>query len=608
MNTETWIIFGLLAVTVGLFLSDRIRLDLVALLALLALVLTRILTPAEALAGFGDPLLLTIAGLFVVGAGLLQTGVADAVGQRLKLIAGNTERRVIVVTMVLVALFSAVMSSTGTVAVFLPVVVSLAAGIGLSRARLLIPLAYASLLGGMLTLIGTPPNLVVSEALVTAGLQPFTFFDFTPVGVVMLLIGIAFMSLLGPRLLPDRDPPTRVTLNGDDDLVARYQLPGSLSRLRVRVASPLVGRTLADVGLRARYQVNVVEVRPARRKRGVPPVEQARPDTVLRADDLLTVKGEPHNVQRMVREQLLGIVPDADEHGELLSRDLGVAEVLLTPRSRLIGRTLRDARFLDTYHVIVLSILRLGVRIPGPTSQVELRFGDTLLVQGTWEQIAALESERDDVVVVGETSRRTGIPYDLRRGPWAIGIMLGMLGLITIANWPTVTAVLLAALLMILTGCISMEQVYRRMNWESLVLIAGMLPMATALDKSGGMTLLAGGLTATLGTFGPLAVLAGLFALTALFSQFISNTATAVLMAPIALQAAIDLAVAPQPMLIAVAMAASTAFITPIASPVNTLVLGPGGYRFGDFVRVGLPLLLLLLVAVLIVVPFFFPF
>jgi len=207
MNTETWIIFGLLTVTVVLFLSDRIRLDLVALLALLSLVLTRMLTPAEALAGFGDPLLLTIAGLFVVGAGLLQTGVADAVGQRLKLIAGNTERRVIVVTMLLVALFSAVMSSTGTVAVFLPVVVSLAAGIGLSRARLLIPLAYASLLGGMLTLIGTPPNLVVSEALVTAGLQPFTFFDFTPVGVVMLLIGIAFMSFLGPRLLPDRDPP-----------------------------------------------------------------------------------------------------------------------------------------------------------------------------------------------------------------------------------------------------------------------------------------------------------------------------------------------------------------------------------------------------------------
>ncbi|HMQ29651.1 MAG TPA: SLC13 family permease [Chloroflexaceae bacterium] len=606
MTPETLIVFGILAATVALFLSDRLRLDVVALLALLALTLSGILTPAEALAGFGDPLVLTIAGLFVVGAAIFQTGVGDALGRRLTSIAGTSEPRAIAATMLLVALLSTVMSSTGTVAVFLPVVTALARSTGLSRARLLIPLAYAALLGGMVTLIASPPNLVASEALRAAGYEPFGFFSFTPSGLIMVLLGVGYMALLGRRLLPahDHEAPAVARVEDAADLVARYQLPGQLFRLRVRSGSPLAGRTLADNNLRAEARLNVVAIQRAHAGQVAPP----DPGAMVGVGDVLTVKGTSEDVQRAAQTLVLGVQPESTQDGEELAGELGVAEVLLTPRSRLLGHSLRAARFRDLYQVIVLAILRHGEPVAGPTSQATLRFGDTLLVQGTWAQIAGLRAERNDFVVLGEPRGHEGVRYDPRRGALVIAIMLAMLALITFELLPTATAVLLAAVAIVLTGCLTMEDAYRAMSWESVVLIAGMLPMATALEKTGGMELLAGGLTASLGPLGPLAVLAGLFMLTSLFGLFISNTATAVLMAPIALQAAAALAVSPYPMLMTVAIAASTAFATPIASPVNTLVVGPGGYRFRDFVVVGMPLQLLLLAASVLAIPLLFPF
>lgn len=606
MTQETLIVFGILAATVALFLSDRLRLDIVALLSLLALTLSGVLTPAEALAGFGDPLVLTIAGLFIVGAGLFQSGAADALGRRLTSIAGTSEARAITATMLLVALLSTVMSSTGTVAVFLPVVTALARSTGLSRARLFMPLAYAALLGGMVTLIATPPNLVVSEALQNAGHAPFGFFSFTPVGLVMVFIGVAYMALVGRRLLPahGREAPVAEPVEDAADLVERYRLPGQIFRLRVRSGSPLVGRTLADNNLRAEARLNVVAIQRAPAGQ----IEHPDPGAVVSEGDVLTVKGTSEDVQRAAQALALGVQPESTKLGEDLAGELGVAEVLLTPRSRLIGYSLRETRFRDLYQVIVLGILRQGEPVPGPTSQAKLRFGDTLLVQGTWEQIAGLRAERNDFVVLGEPRGPEGVRYDPRRGPLVIAILIAMLALISFEVLPTVTAVLLAAVAMVLTGCLTMEDAYRSMSWESVVLIAGMLPMATALEKTGGMELIASGLTTSLGAMGPLAVLAGLFLLTSLFGLFISNTATAVLMAPIAVQAAMTLGVAPQPMLMTVAIAASTAFSTPIASPVNTLVVGPGGYRFRDFVVVGVPLQFLLMAASVLVIPLLFPF
>lgn len=611
MAFDMLIVFILLLVTILLFISDRLRLDLVALLAVLALMLSGILTPGEALAGFSDPIVLTIAGLFIVGTGLFQTGVADVIGQGLTRLAGSGELRLLVMVMVVVALLSAFLSSTGTVAILLPVVVSLATRAQISPAKLLIPLAYASLIGGMLTLIGTPPNIVVNNQLLAVGLEPFGFFVFAPVGIVMLVLGVAYMVVVGRHLLPAgehlaqrRDGIVNTTV----DLMRLYRLPGKLFRVRVLPSSPLVGQTVAQAHLRDRYHVNVLARLP------VHAVHQAGdtswivlPVTVLHENDVLQVKGTIEHVADMAREQLLEVLLAEERVEGVVSDDMGIVEVLLTPRSRLIGQSLHAARFRDTYNVTVLAILRLGTPLVGPTSREELRFGDTLLVLGTWEQIGVLLEERRDVVVVGQPPALVTTHYNPRRAPVAAGIMLAMLVLFTLNVLPTVTAVLLAAVAMVLTRCLTMEDVYRTMNWESVVLIAGMLPMATALEKTGGMQVIATGLTTSLGVAGPLAVMAGLFALTSLSSQVISNTATTVLMAPIALQAATSLGIAPHALLMAVAVAASTAFATPVASPVNTLVLGPGGYRFSDFIKVGVPLQVLLMIASLLVLPLIFP-
>lgn len=605
-------VFGVLTLTVILFASDRLRLDVVALLALLALLLGGILTPAEALAGFSDPIVLIIAGLFIVGAGLFQTGVADALGQRLMRFAGAGEARLIAAIMLIVALLSAFLSSTGTVAVFLPVAVSLARRAGVSPAKILLPLAYASLIGGMLTLIGTPPNIVVSNQLQAAGLAPFGFFSFTPIGVVMLAIGIGYMIAVGRHVLPVRTHLSAASGNGKPPidpatLLALYDLPGKLARVQIEPSSPLVGQTLAQASLRTRYRVNVVDVEPHTLQGVTVAPRMASSDVTLQPMDVLLVKGAAEDVARLAQEQHMRVLATGVNPDDLITEETGIVELVLTPRSQLIGKSLREARFQDTYQVLALAILRLGAPLDAPTSRVELRFGDTLLVQGTWDRIASLLDERDDFVVVGEVRRPPPARARTRRAPIALAVMLGMLLLISFDVLPMVTAVLLAAIAMVLTGCVSMEEGYRAINWESVVLIAGMLPMATALDKTGGLQLMASGLTATVGALGPLALMAGLFVLTALFSQFISNTATTVLMAPIALQAAAELSVSPYPLLITVAIAASTAFATPIASPVNTLVLGPGDYRFNDFVRVGTPLLVLALIVSLLVVPVVFP-
>jgi di/tricarboxylate transporter len=554
--------------------------------------------------------------LFVVGGGLFQSGVADALGHWLSRVAGKNEVRLMVVVMAVVAVLSAFMSSTGTVAILLPVVVSMAREANISPSRLLIPLAFASLLGGMLTLIGTPPNIVVSNQLVSEGLEPFGFFDFTPVGLMMLVIGILFMVFVGRHLLPNRPRRLSTPTSADEeetlslvDLAEVYRLPGNLFRLRLRRHSPLVGQTLAEANLRARYQVNVLEIQSWPDQAALPgPVRPAGPDTILEAHDILYVQGTAEKVTGLAREENLGIRPVEEFGGRFASQELGLAEVLLPPRSRLIGQTLQEARFRDKYEVIVLAIMRLDKPLQTDLATTRLHFGDTLLVQGTWQKLNLLHHERQDFVVVGQPREMAEALRPTERAPVALAIMLGMLALMTFNLIPTVTAVLLAAAAMVLTGCLTMEDVYQTMNWESVILIAGMLPMATALQKTGGMQLMAEGLTAGLGSLGPYAVMIGLFVLTSAFSQFISNTATTVLIAPIAFQIAASLGVAPSAFLMAVAVAASTAFATPIASPVNTLVLEPGGYRFADYFKVGLPLQALMMLATAFFLPLLFPF
>ena len=631
MTASIALVYGILLGTILLFVSERLRLDVVALMALLGLTITGILTPEEALAGFADPVVLMIAALFVVGDGLFQTGVARAMGRLPAKLAGDSEVRLIVVIMILVALLSGVMSSTGTVAVMLPVVMGLAWARDISPSKLLIPLSVASLLGGMLTLIGTAPNIVVSQHLESLGREGFGMFAFTPVGLAMVVAGVAFMALVGRRFLPDRPSPSRPAASADaptlSDLADDWELALTLFRVRIDPGSALVGSTLGDAELPARFGVTVTEILEGsqeerkRRPRRVPTLPKrsgagggdegvvvpALATTTLAAGQVLVLQGSPDGVHRMVAR--LGVrLLDEGVEGDPTAPDTGMAEILLAPRARLLGRTLKEIRFRDRYQLGVVGIKRLGNLIPGDIRDVPLRFGDTLLVTGPWEKIRLLERERRDFIVAMAPREMPDALAPLKRAPVAVAIMLGMMALLTLGVVPAVTAVLLAAVAMVLTGCVTVEDAYRSVNWESVVLIAGILPMATALEKTGGMDWLVEVMSGVMEGAGPLLLLAAIFILTSALSQVISNTATAVLLAPIASSLALGIGARPEPFLMTLAVAASTAFATPVASPVNTLVLGPGGYRFGDFFKVGVLLQLLVLAVTVVLVPLLFPF
>lgn len=609
MTGDILLVLGLLLATILLFASDRLRMDIVAILVLLALMMSGLLAPKEALAGFGDPLVVLIAGLFVIGEGLFRTGVAFAIGNWLLGVAGNSETRLLVLLMLVVAGLSAFMSNTGAVAVFIPVALNLSTKANVPANRLLMPMAFAGSLGGMLTLIGTPPNLVVSNLLSREGMTPFNFFSFTPVGLLILVATIVFIVLIGRLLLPKDGGPKgnaqdRLSL---EDLISAYGVKDQLFRLCIESDSPLVGQTLGQVQLRTRFDVIVIGLE--RQSRGKPVVMPALIQTEYSAGDIIYLAGTEQRVAELLRT-LAGMrrLTFEAQQKQIVAQELGLAEVLLTPRSRLVGQTIKDAHFRERYGLSVLGILRMGQPMRGDFLATRLDFGDSLLVGGGWRHIDLLQAEQTDFSVLTIPREMDEVAPYRERAPWALAIVAGMLGLMTFDILPSVTAVLLAGLAMVLARCVTMEEAYKSINWQSIILIAGMLPMATALNKTGALELIVTGLVESLGTLGPLALMAGLFVLTSVFSQFISNTATAVLVAPIALGAATSMELSPYPFLMAVALAASTAFSTPMASPVNTLVLGPGGYRFNDFVKMGVPLQLLAMALTLLVVPLIFPF
>lgn len=623
MTFDMLLAVGILAFAILFFVTDWLRVDVVALIVVVTLMLAGLLTPAEAIAGFSNPIVLTIAALFVIGGAVLQTGLSATIGNQVLRIAGTNPTKLIITVMLTVALMSAFMSSTGTVAVLLPAVVSLAHSARISPSKLLIPLAYASLLGGALTLIGTPPNLVVSDLLRENGFEPFQFFDFTLVGGLLLVSGIAFMALMGRRLLPERVVLRDLArVETPKDIVNRYALPDNLFWLRVRQASDLIGKTVAESDFGRRFNVNIIELKRKPEGRTMVQVGEARlvwqdtrvrgikpdVDTIFQPNDLVLVQGAPDDVAHLAAHWNLGVQvaqPDADK--SLMNQEVGLAEVLLPPESLLIGRTLVDAQFGSKFRLSVLGIRRPGVSEPLNLKTTPLRFGDILLVQGAWENILALRKQPQDFVVMGQPEALLG-PAQRSKAPFAALILAGMLVVMIFDILPLTTASMLAGLLMILTGCLSIDEAYRYIDWKSIVLIAGMLPMSTMLERVGLVQVLAQNLTSLLGLYGPIAVLAGLFLGTALVTQLLSNTATSVLLAPLAMAAAQNLGVQPQAFLMAVGVAASMAFVTPVASPVNTLVMGAGNYRFGDYARVGLPMLLISTLVAILVLPLLWPF
>ena len=628
MTPDMLLTLAILVIAIVLFVTEWVRLDVVALGVMVALMLTGLVTTAQGLAGFANPTVISIGALFIVGGAVFQTGLAAMLGDSILRLAGGSETRLLLVLMVSIAVMSAFISSTGVVALMLPAIVSLAASLKVNTSKLLIPLAYSALLGGALTLIGTPPNLLASETLRAAGYAPFDFFSFTPLGVVLLAAGVLFMLTIGRRLLPDRKPEqTFQKASTPGELFTLYRLPDNLFRLRVQDQSPLIGKKLGECGLRDQFGVNIISLRHATPSNGRPlpltlplpllPLQDhdedlyhPTPETVFQADDLLLVQGSADAVSKAAGYWKLAIIAAAPVvEDDVITNEVGIAEVLIRPRSTLIDRTLSEVRFGSTYRLTVLDIRRPGADGPLSLKDVRLKFGDMLLVQGEWKDIFALKRQRQDFIVMGEREAiEIGAFTRHERAPVALAILIAMVVVVALNILELAPAALLAGLGMVLTGCLKMDEAYDAIDWKSLVLIAGMLPMSTALVNVGLVDAVARGFTDTLGAYGPLAVLAGLFLLTVLFTQMLSNTATTVLIAPIALAAAQNLGVDAHAMVMGVAVAASMAFATPIASPVNTLVMTAGHYRFTDYTRVGLAMIVLTFALSVLVLPLLFPF
>ena len=498
----------------------------------------------------------------------------------------------------------------------------------------MIPLAFSANTGGLLTLTGTPPNIVVSEILVDAGFAPFSYFEYALIGLPLMICAVLYMVFLGRKLLPERNAEDRpVDLEEEVGQVAQtFSLSGHLYRLRVRYGSSLIGKTLLEAALGHEYGISVLDIKTPATQENIPlsPAERTRqsvrmsldllqdgeedvpgPNTVIAAQDILLVKGSGQAVYRLMADFNLGVLPvEEDAEGlshALLSAEVGIAEVLLTPRSVYIGHTVAESRIAEKFQVQVLSIRR-GDKLMGRRA-LKLAFGDALLVRGKWEEIERLRTERRNFVIVGSPDNLARQVVELTlQSVVAVVALIGMIALMVSGIVPPVMATLIAAIVMVLGGCLNMDHAYRSISWQSVVLIAAMIPMSIALEVTGGAELLANTLVNTIGSLGPTVLLAGVFVLTTAFSQVINNTATAVLIGPIVLQAALELGVSPYPLLMTVAISASTAFLTPIGTTTNLMVMTPGGYRFTDYARVGFPLILLFLIITLILVPLIWQF
>lgn len=779
MTAEIATVLAILGLAVLLFVTEKIRVDLVALLVLVSLAVTGLVTPAEALSGFSNPAVVTVWAVLILSAGLARTGLAGLVGGPLLRLAGASETRLIALIMLTAGVLSGFMNDIAVAALLLPVVVDMAHRTGRSASKLLMPLAFASLLGGLNTLIGTPPNILVSEALRGYGLPPFHMFDYTPTGIVVMVAGIAYMALVGHRLLPDRDiqavaaepegalgerfglreqlfiarlppgsalagkaladsrlgavlglnvvgifrgrvlklaPDPQTLLQAGDQLLLEGRMEqvatlGGSEPLMVeeenlnieRLASSetgfaevglspgshLPGQTLEEIGFRRRYGVNVLAIRRAgvvlraeldreklqqadvllvQGRHGQLAALQQDPDLLVSRpnsirvyhleDRLMAVRvpqdsllagstlvesrlGEVFGlgVLGIVRDGITHLVPDPQEkllggdtllvngqredlaalqafrslefEGEpsfdlrnLESEKVGLVEAVLSPRSTLAGMTLGQIQFREKYGLSVLAIWREGQIYRTDLRDMVLRFGDDLLLYGSRDRLQLLGREPDFLVL----TERAQEPPRRAKAPVALAIMAAVLVPVILGWLPIAISALLGVVLMVLTGCLTMGEAYRAIEWKAIFLIAGMLPLGIAMERTGTALLLANGVVGLAGGLGPLAVMTGLFLLTALASQVMPNTAVAVLLAPIAFNTAGDLGVSPYPLMMTVAVSASAAFLSPVACSTNVLVMGPGGYRFADYTRAGLPLTFVVLCVVLLVVPIFWPF
>ena len=783
MTPDTALIFSILAVAVVFLISEWIPLEVTALLSLGAVALTGLVSPVEALSGFSNPAVVTIWAVFILSGGLTRTGVANIIGNFVLRLAGSSETRMIVVIMVTAGVMSAIMNNVAVAALMLPVVMDIARHTGIAPSRLLMPLAYGSLLGGLTTQIGTPPNILVSDAMRDEGLAAFTFFDFTPVGLIIMFSGIAFMVLIGRHLLPRRDVVKESSEANDVDWEAQYDLQERLFNIRIPAdsilvnkplsesrlgsalgwnvisiirkdqsrlvpgptvtlqsqdrltvegrienlkelknwrqlileadgidieepysaeikigevilpgSSRLIGKTLNTIGFRGRFGANVLAIR-----RNDIVNRTNLQDKLLKRGDVLLLAGHHEGLDKLKRmsefdqfryvprseltdvyhlherlmvmrvsqnsdligkslkesrlgdalgSRVLGILrgdnpilmPEPMEtlqeqdklvvegrlsdfeilHGlekleidrrtrpdmhELVSGNIGLEEAILSPHTTLAGKTLRQLNFRDKYGLSVLAIWRRGQAYRSNLRDTALQFGDALLLLGPREKLQLLGRE-PDFIVLTETAQE-----ELRLEKMKISILImATILLPVILGWvPIYIAAVVGAALMVLSGCLTMEEAYRQIEWKAVFLIAGMLPLGTALDQTGAAKLIAEGVVGLVGPFGPHAVMAGLVALTFLATCFVPTAALVVLIAPIVLSTSANMGLSPHTFMMAIAMAASASFMTPISHPANILVMGPGGYRFLDYLKIGGLLTIVILAIIIVVLPIFWP-
>lgn len=592
MTTPIAIVLALLLVALILFATERIPIEIVALLLVIALVVTNTLSANEAFAGFGNDIVITIAGLFILTGGLAKTGVIDAVGRRLHRAAGDSQFLIAALIMFAAALCAAVMKNTTTTAMFLPVVLGIASRRNISPSKLLMPLAFGAILGGTCTLIGTSTNLAVSGALPRYGIQPFTMFELTKVGVPIVVVGMLYMLLIGLRLLPKGEPAQSLT--------EQYHVRQYMTEVIVLDNSPLIGKTLAEARISDELDLTVLGILRGEERFRIAP----QPMEKIKADDLLLVQGRVEDILRVKSEAGIEIKSDFTLNDTYLEdKDVELFEAMVPRGSDFIARTLKRLEFRQRYQLVVLGINRHGVNLLSKISNVRLRFGDVLLIQGNREHVEALAAD-GQILLLEEISERQARPAKRQWALLAFGVFV-FFSLTHIVPLPI--AVLLGVMILLASQSVRMSEVYEMIDWRLIVLIACMISFGAAMEKTRADQYLADLIVRGTGEYGPLAVLAGFFVMTVALTQPMSNQAAALVMLPISVKTALALGLNPRTFAVTVTYAASCSFLTPL-EPACVLVYTPGHYRFRDFLKVGSILTLAVFMIVMWLVPVFWPF
>lgn len=591
MTTQIAIVLIILLVALVLFALERIPIEVVSIVLIMILVVTNSLTVGEAFAGFGNEIIITIAGLFILTGGLAKTGVVDLVGRRLHRVAGDSEFRITALIMMAAALSAAVMKNTTTTAMFLPVVLGIAVRRNISPSRVLIPLAFGAILGGTCTLIGTSTNLAVSGALPRYGLAPLGMFELTSVGMAIVGVGMLYMLLIGVRLLPRRQ--------ASKSLTEQYHVRHYMTEVIVLDSSPLIGKTLEEARLGDELDLTVLGILRGTEHYRVAP----HPHQKIERDDLLLVQGRVEDILRVKSEVGIEIKADFTLNDAVLEgSDAKLFEAMVPRGSTFIGRTLKQLEFRRRYQLVVLAINRHGVNLLSKLSTVRLRFGDVLLLQGNREDIENIAAE-DQILLLEEISNRQARPNKKRWALLAFGVFL----FFSITHLvPLPIAVLSGVMILLASRSLRTSEIYEMIEWRLLILIACMIGFGAAMEKSGADQYLATLIVQGTGHYGPTAVLAGFFLMTVALTQPMSNQAAALVMLPIAVKTAVALGLNPRTFAVAVTYAASCSFLTPL-EPACVLVYSPGHYRFLDFVRVGSILTLAVFLMVIWLVPIVWP-